>query len=694
MKALAFLLALLLVHLSTSVPVGFIDEGVATISAISAVFAPNPRNNGKPMLLVASKEGTIRVLEDPDNSDVSMQVFNIGANLCTNGPRGLMTILPHPDFLTTGYLFVYYMRFATNCPEDPVLGPSNRLSRFTMNLSTLQFDMNSELVILSTSPSEHILHDGGGMVIGKDRMLYLTIGDGGNRENAPNLRTLKGKVIRLNLNGNVPPSNPYTTASGGTGVSCRLKGVPLPSTGPNSVCAEIFSYGIRNPFRASLDPNTAPGQVRFAIGDVGASDWEDLSYGGTGYNGTNYGWYTFEGPCIKGERKDCPAQGPGSTEPFYYWEHEPGSQGGSITGSAFVPAGLWPANYKFLYADYVYGYIYNLVDDPARACRACKPPLPAFHNVTFHRAKKVVDMFFGPYKTTQALYYVTKDDGENIRRIRASNTTSRAPKAVITLAKTVFPVSTSIQFLGNSSSDPDNDTLTYLWNFGDGRTSTEVNPVLSYPALGQFQVTLRVTDPSGQSSQAYVILNIGKKPRVTMITPTTANKFIVGQKLRLNATAVDGNNVTIPPSRMVWEVRIRHATHYHPFLDKIAGNDFDLFPAPGPEELDAALNSYLVVSVTATDTAGVSTTVTRKVYPQMVNIDLDTNPSGLKIVADYTTLTTPVTISSWQNHALRLTANTQNTKVFSSWSIGGPSTTYYTVPAQTTPNPQVTANFA
>jgi glucose/arabinose dehydrogenase/PKD repeat protein len=694
MKALVLLLISLLVHRTSAVPVGFVDEGVATLNAISAAFAPNPRKNGKPMLLVAAKEGTVVVLEDPDNSDTSMQVFNLGPNLCTNGPRGLMTILPHPDFLTTGYLFIYYVRQVPNCPEDAVLGPRNRLSRFSMNLSTLKVDGNSEIVLLETSPSEHILHDGGGIVIGNDRMIYLSIGEGGNRENGPNLRTLKGKVVRLTLTGNVPPNNPFTPISGGTGVNCRWNdGVPPRSTGPKSVCEEIFSYGVRNPFRLSLDPNTASGKVRFAIGDVGASDWEELDYGGTAYSGTNYGWYTFEGPCTKGDRKDCPGQGPGSTEPFYYWQHQPGIEGGCITGSAFVPTGLWPSNFKFLYADFVFGYIYNLVDDPARACRACKPPLPAFRNATFHRAKKVVDMFFGPYQSTQALYYVTKDVGVNIRRIRASNNSDRAPKAVITVSKTEAPVNNPIQFFGSSSSDPNGDRLTYLWNFGDGRTSTEVNPVRSYPSLGQYQVTLRVTDPSGQSSQAFITIVVGKKPQVTMISPKATGKFIVGQRLRLNGAAVDAANKTIPPSRIFWEVQIRHATHYHPFLDKIAGNDFDLFPAPGPEELDAALNSYLFVSMTAVDANGVSATITRKILPKMVTIDLNTKPSGLKIVADYATLTTPVTITSWENHKLRLTANNQGAKVFSSWSIGGGSTTYYTVPSSTTPNPKVTATF-
>ena len=693
MKAFAIFLTSLLVHSSWAVPTGFVDEGISIVPAISGAFVPNPRLSNKPMLLIAAKEGTVHVLEDPDNSDVSMQVFNISAKLCTNGPRGLMTIRPHPDFVTNRYIFMYYMRIVPNCPEDAVLGPSNRLSRFTMNPTTLQIDPNSEVVYLETPPSTFILHDGGGMVIGNDRLLYLAIGDSGSREYAPNRRTLYGKLIRLDLNGNVPASNPYTVASGGTGVACRKnKGVPPTSAPSNAVCEEIIAFGLRNPFRMGYDVNSA-NKVRISIGDVGASDWEELSYGGTDYLGTNYGWETFEGPCIKGSTTNCPVHGAGLTEPFYYWEHAPGVQGGAITASAFVPTGLWPAQYQFLYADYISATIYNLKADAGRACRTCKPPLPAFRNETFHRAEKVVEMFFGPYKETTALYYLTKAAGQNVRRIRATGSTNRAPIAKITVAKTNLLVNETLTFQGSGSSDPDGDALTYLWVFDDGRTSTAVNPVRSYTAAGTYQVTLTVKDTSGLSSQAYATIIVGSKPTVTMLTPKTYDGFIVGQKLRLKGNGTDSTGAAIPNSGISWEVLLRHATHFHPFLDRTVGNDFDLYPAPGPEELSAALNSYLVVSVTATDRFGVSSTKTRSVKPILVNIDIASVPTGLQVVVDYTTLTTPVTVTTWQNHKLRLTANDQASKMFSKWSIGGNRTTFYTVPTQAIPNTKITATF-
>lgn len=291
-KCHAFLLLSLLIVSCLAVPNGFIDEGVVNIVAITGAFAPNPRNNGKPMLLLSSKEGIVNVLEDPDNSDDFIKVADISSILCTNGERGLQTILPHPNFKSNPYIFMYYSRKVSNCPEDATTGPSNRLSRFTMNTSTLKVDLSTEVVLLETPPSPKRVHNGGAMAIGNDGLLYLTTGDAGTREPAysQDLRNLYGKVLRLDVNGKVPDSNPYTKASGKTGVPCRnSKGRPPQGSPSGAVCEEIFASGLRNPFRISMDVNTK-NKVRFTIQDVGASLWEEISYGGSDFKGTNYNW--------------------------------------------------------------------------------------------------------------------------------------------------------------------------------------------------------------------------------------------------------------------------------------------------------------------------------------------------------------------------------------------------------------------
>ena len=132
------------------------------------------------------------------------------------------------------------------------------------------------------------------MAIANDGYLYITTGDVGSRDQVPPysqaLNNLQGKVLRLDLNGDSPPSNPFSKQSNGRGVPCRFtKGLLPPNSPANATCEEIYAYGLRNPFRMAMDPNTRD-KVRFVIGDVGGSYWEEINEGGDGYIGTNYMW--------------------------------------------------------------------------------------------------------------------------------------------------------------------------------------------------------------------------------------------------------------------------------------------------------------------------------------------------------------------------------------------------------------------
>jgi hypothetical protein len=170
---------------------------------------------------------------------------------------------------------------------------------------------------------------------------------------------------------------------------------PLHHTHVN-VYRDSFAKGLRNPFRLAMDPNTKD-KVKFYIGDVGASTWEEISVGGTDYAKANYGWPDMEGPCEMGSTTNCPAPSK-YKDPFYYYQHRKATEGGAVTGSAFVPDGLWPSKYKFLFVDFIFGAIYSLSEDSSRKCRSCKPPVPGYRNETFHKQDAIVDIFFGPYK--------------------------------------------------------------------------------------------------------------------------------------------------------------------------------------------------------------------------------------------------------------------------------------------------------
>lgn len=130
---------------------GFIAEVVTTVKAMSGTFAPNPRNGGRPMMILNSKNGQIHVVENPDDdSPESLLVLEINRHLCTNGERGLHTVIAHPEFGRTNlYLYAFYTKFREECLEDATDGPVNVVDRFTMDASSLMVDYGSRVEIWS-----------------------------------------------------------------------------------------------------------------------------------------------------------------------------------------------------------------------------------------------------------------------------------------------------------------------------------------------------------------------------------------------------------------------------------------------------------------------------------------------------------------------------------------------------------------
>lgn len=128
-----------------TVPVRFIDEIVTTVKAMSGAFAPNPRQDGKPMMILNAKNGQINVVENPDDSSESLQVMDINQYLCTNGERGLHTVIPHPNFGVDNntWIYAFYSQFEDGCLEDSTLGPPNVVMRFTMDPTTLMVDYST-----------------------------------------------------------------------------------------------------------------------------------------------------------------------------------------------------------------------------------------------------------------------------------------------------------------------------------------------------------------------------------------------------------------------------------------------------------------------------------------------------------------------------------------------------------------------
>ena len=526
------------------------------------------------------------------------------------------------------------------------------------------------------------MHNGGAMAFGNDGKLYITTGDAGNRKNSGSFDNVHSSIIRLNEDGSVPDDNPFTKASGySNSYRCANTRGRVPEDAPtDSYCAEVWANGLRNPFRIEMNASVK-NKVKFSVGDVGAQHIESIYYGGTDFKGMNYGWPTYEGVCRPSRMSDCqPNDDPSIIMPFHWYEHISYKEGGCIGGQVFVPEGIWPSEFKYLFIDFILLKIYSLEENrPDFACEKCSPPLPPTRNTTFYESFKkegehinearMVEMWFGPYKDTQALYVTKYGNHDTVLRIRYNGIINKPPRPAFDFE---YDGRLSVKFDSSLTTDPDGDDLKYEWYFGDDSAVVfnQTMPFHRYSLPGEYTATLKVTDTSGQKQEISHTVKVGTTPKVKIISPAKNATFEVGQTLRLKGEAIDSLGNPIPSEQLTWEVRQRHADHFHPFLDPTSGNDFDLYPAPDPEDYIAATNSFLEVILKAEDEYGLSETVSVEVKPHIIMVNVMTEPPGLDLVIDGYGIKAPQTIFSWKGFKLPVTVQDQLPYVFMKWSDG------------------------
>ena len=216
--------------------------------------------------------------------------------------RGLHGIEFHPDYRKNHQLYLFYSTLSGRVY-------SNRVSRFTVDKTGNAFAPNSEKVLLAF-PSTKGFHQGGAIEYNPvDRKLYISVGDnnpsGDTKKffddpdnQAQRLDDLRGKTLRLNLDGSIPRDNPFVKTRGAR--------------------PEIFTYGHRNPYSMNVDFLT--GNVY--VGEVGYDRPEDFEEVNWLRAGRNYGWPRCIGPNLGTFGGDCPI--PNATPPFLYYAHEKG----------------------------------------------------------------------------------------------------------------------------------------------------------------------------------------------------------------------------------------------------------------------------------------------------------------------------------------------------------------------------------
>ncbi len=254
--------------------------------------------DGSNRLFVVEQPG--RILVYKDGRILEQPFLDLTSRISTGGERGLLGLAFHPDYADNGFFFVYF----TDRRGD------SAISRFAVSAEPDRADAGSEVEVL-TFAQPFSNHNGGHLAFGPDGLLYLSTGDGGGsgdpQNNAQDLGSLLGKILRIDVDGlpyAIPPDNPFAGQGGARG--------------------EIWSYGLRNPWRFSFDRVTGD----MFIGDVGQGRQEEIDFQtAASAGGQNYGWRRKEGSLCFEPATGCDATG--LTDPVLVYDHGPHC---SVTG--------------------------------------------------------------------------------------------------------------------------------------------------------------------------------------------------------------------------------------------------------------------------------------------------------------------------------------------------------------------------
>jgi glucose/arabinose dehydrogenase len=244
-------------------------------------FVPDPTSATR--FFIVQQGGLIRVLQD--GALLPTPLLDLTGAIASTGEQGLLGMAFAPDAATSGRFFVNF----TNADGDTVV------ARFRRSPATAVTVVPSTRVDLRWPDGQTVIdqpdsnHNGGHLAFGPDGYLYIGLGDGGGGNdpdhNAQTPTTLLGKMLRIDVNVpeghptgyEIPPDNPF------------LDGQPIAALG------EIWSFGLRNPWRYSFDDLGAGATGALVIGDVGQNAREEVNYEPAGAGGRNYGWRLREG---------------------------------------------------------------------------------------------------------------------------------------------------------------------------------------------------------------------------------------------------------------------------------------------------------------------------------------------------------------------------------------------------------------
>ena len=347
-------------------------------SGLSAPVLVTHAGDGSGRLFVVEQTGRIRII---DGETVRPTPFlDLSGSVLATGEQGLLGLAFHPSYETNGK---FYVNFITKSGYTAI-------NEYRVSADPNVANRASGRRILSI-PQPYSNHNGGHLTFGPNGYLFIGMGDGGGAgdpgNRAQSVNSLLGKMLRIDINGTtgsrpyrVPATNPYVGRAG---------------------LDEIYSRGLRNPWRFSFDRATAD----LWIGDVGQYRYEEIDRSTTTSGrgrGANYGWKVMEGRACYSPSSGCNTTG--KVLPVVAYNHSQGDCsviGGYVYRGPSAPSLVG----RYVFGDFCSGRIWSI----AQAARA-----PAGRALVFDTALNITS--FGEDEAGDL--YVT-DAAGGVRRIVA-----------------------------------------------------------------------------------------------------------------------------------------------------------------------------------------------------------------------------------------------------------------------------------
>ena len=626
-----------------------------------------PDDSGR--MLIVDKTGRMHISDPEAPGRFSSEVYMHMPDCFSEDETGLLSVVfSSPAEWANGDQFIYAYWGAKGRPGQ---ADGMRISKFqhsereggldsralygTEQVLWIDADGFPEVVDFQYRGGNTVLwHYGGQLSIGPDGHLYLGVGDKYLSHMVENPTSVAGCIIRIGTDGTIPDGN-------------------LP---PSIKPAECWSYGLRNPYRASWSDDG-----RYFIAEVGGNNhdtaWEDVHLGGAG---KHYGWPHCEGhPDSDDARENFPSCDPSiHDDPIMSYKHN--GKTASIIGG-FVSDGQagahLPDQYRnaYFYTDFLSkSVMYFDIDRPNVNARA------------FMKAGgSVASMSIAPNGDIWMIesperHWVIKRLRYEVGQVNADAITSIDIHSDTTAGLPPFDVqfAAAITTLSGAAATSD---VQYEWNFGDGSPALITQELAishTFTHGGEFhaQVVARENQFSVQSP--FTIITSGTPPTITITSDLAPALFVGHQTVDVTAVATDSDGTDLTDT-ITWSVYFLHEDHLHPYEGGAVGGAMAM-EIPSSGHSFEGHTGFLFVA-TIVNQFGLRSVAEQMQHPAKTTLIVATEPAGGQVHVDDGLVTTPNTVDSMVgfSHSLRakefITIGA-SAYIFDHWSDGSTDPTH------------------